>query len=68
MGDLLKFPVQFLPKQKYLENEDSKNLLLPEDHVWECYCSSHLFFLTPNGAKCSNCGVMAQGWCDGVDE
>ena len=67
MGNLIKFPVQFIPTERTIDKEDPKDILPQEAVVWKCGCSSHLFFLTPEGAMCSNCGIMAQWWCDGVD-
>ena len=61
---VIAFPIQFIPKEKYLDEEDPKDILPVGCEVWQCNCSSHLFFLTPDGAMCSNCGIITSDWCD----
>lgn len=61
MGEVLPFPGSY---KKYLDEEDSNCILEEDDVVWRCNCSSHLFFLTPDGAKCSNCGIITSDWVE----
>ena len=37
--------------------------VVPPMH-WLCDCGGELFYLTPDGAQCRTCGVIAQGWAD----
>ncbi len=34
------------------------------DTFWECQCGNHLHYLTPEGAMCRMCGMIATGWAE----
>lgn len=38
-----------------------KHVFVPET-VWTCNCGEQLFWLTPTGASCRRCGMLATGW------
>ena len=40
-----------------------RTTLVVPDEVFRCTCGSDLYYLSPKGARCCNCGVMAEGWC-----
>ena len=50
------------PKKYNLDKADFNNILEEGEAVWRCNCGSVLFFLTPDGAKCQQCGFIAMGW------
>lgn len=40
-----------------------KNAIEP-DQAWRCNCGEQLFWLTPTGAMCRRCGLIATSWAE----
>lgn len=38
-----------------------RGVQVPET-MWRCKCESNLFYLTPDGHKCRNCGLLSWEW------
>ncbi|HEX9972284.1 MAG TPA: hypothetical protein VGD14_09455 [bacterium] len=62
MTNIIRFPwksidIKFDKKECYLDEEDKNNLLKEGQHVWQCACSCHTFFILPDRMVCSNCGA-----------
>ena len=47
-----------------IEKEDTNFVLKENEKVWRCGCRSILFFLTPEGAKCKQCGIISSDWVE----
>lgn len=67
MADIVQFPVHEHQEDEMspLDIADTNNVLEAGEHVWQCNCGSHLFFLTKVGTKCSKCGIYCVDWVDG---
>jgi len=37
---------------------DPNHILKDDDILWVCNCGGDLFFLTPDGAVCQQCGIV----------
>lgn len=65
---IIEFPNTPKRKPSYkkynLKKSDFNNVLEEGESTWRCNCGSVLFFLTPDGAKCQQCGFIAMGWAE----
>lgn len=59
MGEIIKLKI---PKKLNIENSDPNNILTEGSSVWICNCGAVLFFLTPDGPVCQQCGANGSDW------
>lgn len=63
--NLKDFKDMFHPdKDKELNAEDINGVIYELEKYWKCGCGCPVFFLTPKGAKCRDCGLFCYGWAD----